>query len=180
MQSTRLVSFDLGNGFSGIVVADVDVRALTIRAMDVCKDKNELMTHIGNVIRPMVMEHPNPVVVLEVIHSKRKRYMNHGLMNLSTSVCNYFKGYGVKVIWLQPQQKKDVGGTTSHRKEKSAQAAKVFLASSVDYAKWLETFTAFERGHDVADALNAIRYLQDNPEKMVGEASRVPSTRRYT
>lgn len=166
MEAIRVAALDIGNKTSGIVVADVSKHSITIRAMEVTENKEELNDYIDKTVNPLMLEVQDKkrVVLLEqVIHfsGRGRKTRNWALLNMSRTIKKNFEKAGFEVVTLQPSQKKGVGGIHKNRKQVSDEVAREFLLSDTEYKNWLSVFDGLERSHDVADAINSIRYYQD-------------------
>lgn len=171
----RVVSFDIGNHFTGVAIIDMrpprSFELVTINLFeDKTSDKKGLMDMIETTIDPFVRNIPTKVVVvLENVFL----YPNWTLQRIHRKIRDHYQGMGVLVKCLLPSQKSS-GGLATHnissgddktKKKTALECARCLLTiHGTDQLK--SQFEAFDRKHDVADALLAAHYLFENPERL--------------
>ncbi len=165
----RITAFDCGNTTSGVVVADVQDDEMTILHMDVIamKDKTTLGKYIEDELGEL-MKGDNMLVVYENMCF----FNNWNLMRIQRELKEFCEKQGYPTRCLLPSQKYNmISGVNAQRKKKAVEVARNLLSG-----EWLDKFNAFDRNHDVADALLMIKYLVDHPDKREVKKKRVPKS----
>lgn len=170
MSGLRVVSFDCGNKNTGCVIVDIDkqrdmfeivsIELITSESFNEMSDK--LFNYIKNVIDPQVRHVGKGTFILyENVHS-RYLYPNWSVIRMQKHIREHFETFkNIRVLSLKPTQKTGVGGTKSEkRKTKSVELARQCL-SQCGCISLLDKFNSYERNHDIADALLAVKYLYD-------------------
>ena len=154
----RIIAIDLGNKFSGYVIADIfPSKEYEIVHFDVIKDTsknhNVIMSKIIGDISPLVRCMPEKSVVLL---EKLNWYPNWNLIRLNKCVRKYFTSeLGITCLSQSPRQKTKIPERNhKERKRTAIKVAKDLLPHCL-----LDKFKKLERQHDVADAFLSIKYF---------------------
>jgi hypothetical protein len=180
----RLISIDIGNQYTGMVVVDSDpthdhddftVQYINV-VFDDTKSKEVLHQVVQDDLIPLIEDPKQTVLVMENVFM----YRNYALHAVHRKLKKWFMtaAPGIGFRCLLPSQKSSGGLTTSNlssgtdrqRKKNAIEAAKHLLTiTAPDFTARID---AFERAHDVADALLAAHYLHLNPDRLPTTASR--------
>lgn len=168
----RLISIDIGNHYTGMVVADSDptqddCTAFTIQYINVVfddtKSKEVLQQVVQDALIPLIDDPKQTVLVMENVFM----YRNYALHAVHHKLKKWFMTAAPEIGFrcLLPSQKSSgTSGTDRHRKKNAMEAAKHLLTTTAP--DFTSKFDAFERAHDVADALLAAHYLHQNPDRL--------------
>jgi hypothetical protein len=167
----RVVSFDCGNHYTGVVVADVrpgdffEIVHMKL-IVDTSKNKEELFAGIEAEIDPFVKYIQNKsLVILE-----QCLFPNWTLQRVQDKIKDHYTALGVRCKTMMPTQKSSGGlpgqknissGDDKTRKQAGIQGAKRLL-DKLGVIQHIDYFGGLPRQHDVADALLAAYYLYEN------------------
>lgn len=143
----RIFAFDCGNkvtGIAGIELQNDDtIKILYLNCVETSLNDVDL----SNIIKGFEN-------ISHVVYENTFMYKNWVIMQKQKQVRKFFLERNIHVKALHPSQKafmqKSVGKKSKDRKKMAVQSAKEFLK---DHGDWYDTFNAFERNHDIADAL---------------------------
>jgi hypothetical protein len=168
IMTVRIISIDLGNKVSGVVVADsyTEEDIFVVLHLDVVKgDRNILDVVENDIIPEYVKGQHNCLLVLENIFM----YRNFGLHAIHKKVKKLFTALKCKVKCLLPSQKSCGNGGClkvkkgENRKEVAYKGACGLLKEVLGDMKHYELFMGFKpRRHDLADALLAAYYIHEH------------------
>lgn len=172
MSLLRIVSFDVGLQNTGCVIVDTNSKnnIFEIVSLDLVSSPDnmhcDLFDYIKAYVEPMIdpllqTAKTQVLIIYENVHT-RKLYPNWKLIRLQKDIRSYFSNRNIRIKAIQPSQKAKIGGQETRdrktRKQCSVKEAQK-LISECGCFDILDKFNAYNRNHDIADALLAARYM---------------------
>lgn len=173
----RIISIDVGNHYTGLVVADTNDDTFTVHYMDVIKDESKAKDHLHNVLQdviiPYIQDPKNTILVMENVFM----YPNYALQAVHRKVKKWITTATPGILYrcLLPSQKSSAGlqanrnlssGSDKQRKKYAMEAATHLLTTVLQDGTHASKLQELSRAHDAADALLAAYYLHENPDRI--------------
>jgi hypothetical protein len=155
----RIISFDLGNIFTGCVVGEfVCGQPYTVLKMRVIEDKSKNGTKLWEFVKQVIQE--NETMKTVVIYENTYMFRNWRLQSMQKKLKAICDKNGLQTKALLPSQKFSItSGNNRKRKQSSLETSKRVLEGT----EWKSILTELPRAHDVADAFLMFLYIVHHP-----------------
>ena len=161
----RIVTLDLGNKHSGIVVADKENDEYTISHIQYVENFDVNLFISTFLKKDDIEQHYKSSDVCIFFEVAPSFYKNYSLTRLNIKTKKTLQDNGFVVKGLSPSQKFKITG--KNRKLASTQYVEKYVLTMISI-HLQNTYWSFKRKHDVADALLMLMYVKTKPNAIKG------------